>query len=69
QLVERNLAKVEVASSNLVVRSASKAPTFPVGAFVVLPPRSSPAALMRFVMSSDDSAHCSRAGSGGNLEA
>ncbi|MFD7418569.1 hypothetical protein, partial [Kitasatospora purpeofusca] len=52
-----------------VVRSASKAPTFPVGAFVVLPPRSSPAALMRFVMSSDDSAHCSRAGSGGNLEA
>ncbi|SCE60266.1 hypothetical protein GA0115261_109841, partial [Streptomyces sp. OspMP-M43] len=61
--------KVEVASSNLVVRSASKALTLSVRAFVVPPPLSSPAALMTYVMNSGDSAHCSRAGSGGNLGA
>ncbi len=35
QLVERNLAKVEVASSNLVVRSVKKAPVVTTGAFRV----------------------------------
>ncbi|MFD6803853.1 hypothetical protein ACFWCQ_36355, partial [Streptomyces cyaneofuscatus] len=65
QLVERNLAKVEVASSNLVVRSTeTKALTdFGQGLCRV---RLRP---MTFVMSSGDSAHCSRARSGGKLEA
>ena len=49
QLVERNLAKVEVASSNLVVRSSKKAPAIATGAFLVsaLSSRPSREALVR----------------------
>jgi hypothetical protein len=62
-LVERNLAKVEVASSNLVVRSRRKALVLVTGVFFVclsVAPVSwgLVSGLLTFVMCSDDRVHC-----------
>ena len=72
QLVERNLAKVEVASSSLVVRS-EKGPGLRTGALRVsgeIHGRASTDAhpRMTFVISTDDAPHCSKRPHGGNLD-